>query len=268
MSNGTLLDRDALLSAIAACSTPRIAPENAKLQKLDNAIVVQTRPSLKRGESYDPKREDLKTSVSSTQPHVRSLTMQSVARGLKSRSLTIVLPLPYQFTTTAATTYNTVQSLDLTQISEFGSDLINLYDEVKIDRFRIQLSVLPFGYTTSTNSHICGIAYDPTNSGAAGSVTNVAQHGQHLLFACQPGGSSIPQAVSRYGLINWQFAPPAGVMRSTAIVAVHGKSEWVSCSDANIIFGYLKPYFPSIGATGVMYFDSMIFFTLSFRCRT
>jgi len=157
-------------------------------------------------------------------------------------------------------------------LSSEYADVANLYDEIIVDSGRMQFlhrNDLDTPYTTDTGVEAWVWAYDPLDSNSLSSTLNGMQHSQHFLFApptSGPGGfQGAPLAVNGSGLFSWSFHVPRSSARRTADAKVFGH-DWSDTADTTAAYGYHKPYFASLGASGTVHMQCYI--TLHCRVRS
>jgi len=196
------------------------------------------------------------------------MALRSGPRG-KQEERSYRLPVFYSGTTTAATTYTTVIPMSPSDSTEFSA-IQALYDELITDAIDV---LFVFGtevaFTTQAPA-IWGIAYDPISSAALSSTAGIVQHSQHKVWGMGTGTSAFettPRCTNGDALFRWRIVVPRGDARSTASTAIFGHS-WSSTSDTGDIYGYLKPYWKSIGATGTIGFEMIVTYHVRVRCRT
>lgn len=177
------------------------------------------------------------------------------------------LPIFYSGTTTVATTYTTVIPIVPSDSTEYSA-IAALYDEIRVDSIDMILVLGPeVSYTTFIPA-LWGIAFDPLSSAALSSTTNIVQHSQHLLWGMGVNSQvTTPTAVAQNGLLHATFRVPPGEARSTASAAIFGH-VFSSTSDTGDIYGYLKPYWKSLGATGTHGFEMIVTLNVTVRSRT
>jgi hypothetical protein len=191
-------------------------------------------------------------------------------RGASKKSIeevVIRLPLYIQWTTTAATNFDTVTAVAGWQAATEWASLATLYEEYIIDRFDLAFTCsYVTGYTTNTPG-IWTLSYDPMSSAVIASVANGAQHSQKFMWGMNSDSSAKPQPTTRDGLFHWNVKIPPKVASSTADMNVRGH-EWTSTSDTTTNYGYIKPFFPVLGATGTHRVSSVLSMHCRFRSRT
>lgn len=185
----------------------------------------------------------------------------------KLDEVSIQLPLYVQLTTTAATDFTTVTTVAGWQAATEWASLATLYEEYIIDSFDLVFSAAYVaGYTTSTPG-LWVFAYDPMSNAVLGSIANGFQHSQKFVFGMSVDSGRAPIAVAKDGAFHWRVRIPPKVASSTADANVRGH-EWTSTSDTTTNYGYIKPFFPVLGATGTHRISCMLNMHCRFRSRT
>jgi len=198
---------------------------------------------------------------------LRAARVNAPMRGLgklgKAREISTILNYTSSDTTTAATDYKGVQALTLTNSTEF-TYFVQLWDEVIVDGGEYSLAVsIATNYTTNNGAVRGVVCFDPLDSSSLASLSNGMQHSQHIQILnpiVASNSSMLP--MNKDGIIHFKWRTPSGSARTTANVNIFGH-EWSSTADGGDIYGYLKHYIPSAGATGVL----NLYFTWTLRCR-
>lgn len=179
------------------------------------------------------------------------------------------LPTFYSGTTTAATTYTSVISLTPSDSTEYSA-IAALFDEIIVDSYDIVWVLGTEVAFTTQAPVIWGWAYDPISSAVISSTANIVQHTQHFIWGagCETSAfQTTPQVMNKDGLFHWRVEVPKSGVRTQAGAAWFGH-DWSSTSDTGDFYGFLKPYFKTLGATGVVGFEMIVTYNVRVRCRT
>jgi hypothetical protein len=173
------------------------------------------------------------------------------------------------FNTVAATNYVSVLPIVPASSVEW-TNFSGLWDEMIVDGGFWEFATTTItNFTSNTGAVRCGISFDPLVIGTLTSIENCMQHSQHMVFVGANAGTAItqPQAVSKNGCFKFKWRTPPGNARSTASTILYGH-DWSSTADVNQVYGYLKPWIPTSGATGVVQYGGTVVLHCRFRSRT
>jgi hypothetical protein len=186
----------------------------------------------------------------------------------KQNEVRTILNYTNQFSTTAATDYKGVINLTLSDSTEWTS-LAALWDEVIVDSGRLEFTITQTtNFTTNNGANRHVLCFDPLDASSLGSLSNGLQHSQHMTFSwaqTTTGLSSamtVPVPMNKNGVFVFHFRIPKGSARTAGSSAIFGH-EWSSTGDASDVYGYLKWYLPTTGATGVQ----TVYWTWTLNCR-
>lgn len=148
-----------------------------------------------------------------------------------------------------------------------------LYDEFKVDAITAHVKgyVSTVGQTAGVDM---AVAYDPTNTGAYGSVVGVMEAEQHLgplALAGEIGATGIsgaPSAFTRTGFWVWKIKLPKGpLVHDPNVLSVSGTGDWTSTTVTTTSYGALKFYVEAAQAGTTSVVAKMIYHC-SFRIRS
>jgi len=222
----------------------------------------------------NPKDDDKKQRPLQMPRHMKHLLLGNRrGKGGKSQMQEIKIDLFYEWnvTTTVATNYTTVQAVSPSLSGEFAS-CAALYDEMICTGGQLDWH---YGTNTPHTAPVAAtwvIAYDPLESAALASVTNGYQHRCHqaigmavnnvytTVFLHQP-------TPSRDGKHHFKFNIQKDTARNQA-GAVIFSGQWSDTAGPSVDYGYIKPFFTSLGATGVMTVNLVLRMHCKFRSRS
>lgn len=199
-------------------------------------------------------------------PLVRSVAARN-ALG-KTEKISVRLPENLGAVTTAGATYTTVWSLSAVNASTEFAALAALYDEYRVNSISFRIGCgNQLDYTTALPQHWV-FAYDPVSSGALGSTVNGISHSNHVVWiACPNNFGRSPSIYTKDGYMHMSVTVPKGTIRAPGADTIIG-NDWASTSASAGVVGYLKPYLPSIGATGTTAVLIVVEYHCQFRCRS
>jgi hypothetical protein len=194
----------------------------------------------------------------------------AVPRGVQGKmSLAPVrTTLAYEYLTTSGApgALTTVLGVQPALFNDFAS-YAALYDEMKVHAVTYHWALGVNSGTVGSNLVWAVIAYDPVNDTALASVAEGTEYSQHdlVFFDLNTSVVGIPNATySRRGYFVKKFKVPQQVQVADSINVVTG--QWAE-TVSNLVFGYVKPYIPSLAGSAVCAFSSMITLDISFRSR-
>ncbi len=244
-----------------AAPVPSSAPERAITTDSNGST---SEPFLLLQE--DAKDAPGKTEVVAALRLLRGLGMPRRGGAKKLEEVRVRLPLFFSGATTAGTTYSTIIAVQPASSSQWSA-LSALYDEMIVDSGDMHLVLgVETAYTT-TAPVIWGVAFDPLDGTALTSTTQLVAHTQHFIWG--QGNATFnatPMAVNLHGLHHFHWRTPTGGARASGNPTLFGH-EWSSTAETDN-YGYIKPYWKSIGATGTTGFEMVIYLHCRFRSRT
>jgi hypothetical protein len=272
-------------SADAKVIDDYIAKKLAEIAIATDAVVVDISSGAAKAKSDtqadgtpSPDKEKDLVKAASAVPAIRRMRAMGLFRavgkaGSKGGEVKTILNLNSSFTTTAATNYSTVINVVPGSCIEYGQ-FQALFDEVIVDSGHIDFAVTNNVAFTTLNGLIRSCwCFDPADSTALTSLSAGLQHSQSFQFTTPVGTGAAwqqvathPEPVNRNGYFRFSWKTPKGVARSVALTTLFGH-EWDSTIDSNAVYGYLKPWIPTAGATGTWILDYSIHLNVRFRCR-
>jgi len=153
--------------------------------------------------------------------------------------------------------------------SEFSS-LSPLFDEFIVDSVDFHTNISHI----NTNSSVihAAWAYDPSNTGAYGSVQAVMEAEQVLGPVCNGGPTnvvSLPQAESATGFWHKKYMCPKGAsLHDPNVLSVMGTGDWTSTGVATTSYGTIKGYVEAGASTVVVTNWAFLKMNCRFRIRS
>jgi len=176
------------------------------------------------------------------------------------------LTLDVDVSSAANTAYTTAIGINPSATGNF-SGYSFLYDEYKAVEakfcFKNALLASPTG-----NATLAGIAYHELTNSGLGSVQQVCEAKQHILWAQSfntATGTVIPQDVNEKGLYTFRIKIPEGAAIGSSLSQTGG--IWTGTSVTGVNYGYMLPYLEAAGGTGVSRLRGILFIKVIFRCR-
>jgi len=234
------------------------------IQDLYFAVARKCDPGLStnRG-SVDtpPSKDEIKLAALIKQ--TRSAVPRGVGRGSKGKNNEIRTILNYTntFVTVAASDNSTVLLLNPSSSTEFTT-FASLWDEIIVDSGHIDFTcAITTNYTSANGQCRAVVAFDPVTAAALGSLSNGLQHSQHFQFQ-HTNATTMPASLNKTGVYHFRWKTPRGTAREKSDATLFGH-DWSPTAESNNIYGYLKWYIPSVGATGL----STVYYTTCLNCR-
>lgn len=189
------------------------------------------------------------------------------ARG-KMNEIRSILNFTGSFATTAATDYANNLNINPSLSTEYTS-FSNIWDEMIVDSGKLEWTCqATTTFTTNNGAARAVVCFDPLDATVLGSLSNGLQHSQHKQFVTSTAiYQTFPLPENKDGYWTFRWKTPKGVARTTNSSVVFGH-EWCSTSDTTDVYGYLKWFIPTGGATGVWTVHYTWTLNCRFRCRT
>jgi hypothetical protein len=244
--------------------------------QLDTKVLQSLAPENAGGKEKQKQREE---KLMAKQAMILSVGQLSALTGRmrgpgkrrgKLEEFRVRLPIEYQVTTTANTTYTQPIVLTPSDSGEWTA-LAALYDEIIVDSGDVKFSVVQTAAGGTLTPNLWVLAYDPISSAALGSLANGVQHSQHFVWGMSTAGAasvnllSVPTCVTKNGLFDFRWRTPKGTARLAATPAQFGH-DWSSTGETGDIYGYLKPHFKAMGGSTVFVWSAIV--TLHCRVRS
>lgn len=200
-----------------------------------------------------------------------------ISSTLGNHPILVRLPISFTMTCNAAGLLAAALPIQANNLPEWAS-FQALFDEYKIKsvtyRFNVTATSAVFSLaTTSADSALLGLGYDPADGTLPTSVRNVAELAHHKLFGSVATNSALTMQFSQHDGEPHVFhvtIPRGTLMSEVANVVTDWNGWYPTAATANTVYsGYLKAYFQSSYAVnltpvivGIAYYD------VEFRCRT
>jgi len=170
---------------------------------------------------------------------------------------------PGASTSSANTALATVDRIRPSDSAEFSA-LAALFDEYKAVDASTYVQVNGSGNTNGYGHW--GVAYDPSNNSAYGSVAALVVARSHLGPIAM--SQFIPYQYTHNGLQHLHVTFPKGTDYSYGAVTSIGTGVWTDCSVTAVDYGYFKFYLEALGGSNTSILSRFMKMGVLFRMRT